>query len=612
MTAEAGTARPPAPRVDGYAPIDAYAALGDGRTVALVAADGAIDWMPLPSIDGHPVFAAILDAEHGGSIHLSPPPPFTVERTYVEGTNVLATTYRTGTGAIRVTDALNVGRSGRLPWTELARRVEGLDGEVEVRWRIELGTSLGLPRPWVRDGDGMPLVSAADQQLAVRTEGLGSSEVSDVAVFGAATITAGDRALLAVVATDHEPLLPAPCTAVDDRIEHTVHDWQRWCRGVHYDGPWRDAVLRSALALKLLIYEPSGAIAGAATTSLPEAIGGDRNWDYRYTWIRDTSFALDALAELGLAEELHDALSALLASVAATAPDPWVFYRLDGGVVRKDEEHLPAPGYRGSKPVRAGNGAADQEQLGVFGDLFDAVIRYTDRGGVIDPATASLLQTLADRTCDRWDRRDSGIWELGDRQHYTISKIGCWVALDRALQLVEAGQLSSLRAGRWEHERARIHEWVDQRCWSDAKGSYTFHADTDELDASVLLAARTHFCASDDPRLASTVDAIVDELADGPYLYRYGSMRGREGCFLACSFWLVQALCHLGRLDDAAALMDQLVAATNDVGLLAEEIDPVSGHQLGNTPQALSHLSLITAAVEFVRRRSASQHQGDR
>jgi len=590
---------PPPERTDGYAPIGSYAAIGDGRTVALVAADGAIDWLPLPSLDDHPTFAGVLDPEVGGAVILAPVDAFTVDRGYVHDSNVLQTTFHTETGTVRITDALNTGHSGPLPWTELARRIEGVAGEVPMRWRVAPGSAIGRVRPWAWWRGDTPMLDVGEQHLALGLNGVGQPVLTGGAVHGEMTVHAGERGLLAVVATRNEPTVFQSCAEIDDRIEATIAGWQRWCAGVNYDGPWRSAVLRSGLALKLLISTPSGAIAGAATTSLPEAIGGQRNWDYRFTWIRDSSFALDALSSLGLLEELQQTLSFLLSAVAQTVPDLRVFYTLSGQVPSSHTEVLPVRGYRDSTPALAGNGAAAQTQLGNFGDLFDTVLRYTDRGAVLDPPTGTMLATLADRVCDIWRETDAGIWELGDPQHYTISKIACWVALDRATRLADAGQLTARHVPRWRHEAQQIRDWVNVHCWSETKQAYTFYAGTDELGAAVLLAARTGFAGPDDARLASTVDAIINELAEGPLLYRYGTVRGQEGCFIACSFWLVQALTHIGRLPEAARLMDQLVNATNDVGLLSEEIDPASGQLLGNFPQALSHLSLITAAVDY-------------
>ena len=586
-------------RENGYARIGDYAALGDGHTVALVAKDGSVDWFPISALDGHPTFAAVLDPDEGGAVTLAPADPFTVEREYVEGTNVLLTTFHTDDGTVQVTDSLNVGRSGRLPWTELARRVEVLRGSVRMRWRVEPGRAIGPAQPWTWEQDGCPMIEVAGDQLSVRTSNLGEPALTGHAVHGEARLHEGERALLALVGTHHEPVFQPPWEHIDDRIDTSIIEWRDWGERVGYDGRWQEAVRRSALALKLLLWSPSGAIAGAATTSLPEALGAQRNFDYRYAWVRDASFAIDALANLSMHEEVHAALSWLLRTVAETSPDLRVFYRLDGSLPDGDERTLPVRGYREDRPAVAGNSAEAQMQLGCFGDLSDAVFRFVQHGAVLDGPTSLLLSQLADRVCDIWRRPDAGIWELGEYRQYTISKMSCWVALDRAVRLVEQGQLTGLHTERWRHEAEAIHDWVDEHCWSEAKQAYTFYAGTDDLDASVLLAARTGFCEPGSARLSSTIDAVAAELGEGPLLYRYSSVRGEEGCFLACCFWRVQALAHVGRHDEAVELMDRLVSVTNDVGLLSEELDPVTGELRGNIPQALSHLSLITSATRL-------------
>jgi GH15 family glucan-1,4-alpha-glucosidase len=435
--------------------------------------------------------------------------------------------------------------------------------------------------------------------MVLRTAGLGEPTVTGDLVRGRTVLRSGERGLVALIATNGEPTFQPSCDDIDARIDHTVAQWQGWCSGIRYDGRWREAVQRSALALKLLVHSPTGAIAGAGTTSLPEAIGGERNFDYRFAWIRDASFAIDALANLSMHEEVHAALSWLLHTVAVTAPDLRVFYRLDGSIPDAEQEELPVRGYRDTRPAVAGNSAQLQTQLGCFGDLVDAVYRFVQHGAVLDPRAARLLSDLADRVCDIWMLPDAGIWELGDNQQYTISKIGCWVALDRAVRLAEEGQIFSAHVNRWRHEAAAVHSWVDENCWSGGKRAYTFYAGTEDLDASVLLAARTGFSPPGDARLASTIDAIADELGEGPLLYRYSSVRGKEGAFFACCFWWVQALAHVGRRDEATGLMDQLIELANVVGLLSEEIDPRTRQLRGNFPQALSHLSLITAATNL-------------
>lgn len=582
----------PPRRIDGFAPITEYAVLGDGRTVALLARDGSVDWWPIPTIDAPPLCASILDPERGGRLLLCPEAEATVERRYVEGTNVVETDYTTAGGSVRVTAALVIGTAGRLPWTELAFRVEALEGAVAMRWELVPGDRFRTASPWVRMAKGVPVIQVGDQMVAVIADGVGGVRTTIHTVGGNFTSAEGEpRRLLAVVASDDEPLfLPEP-QQVQERIDRTIEGWRRWSSKVHHAGRRHDDVLRSALALKTILAEESGAIAAAATTSLPERIGGSKNWDYRYSWVRDSSFTLDALIGLELHEEVQGAVSWLLDAIGRD--DLRIFYRLGGGVADAESD-VDAPGYRGSRPVRSGNAASSQIQLGVFGDLFDTIRRYCAEGHVLDTGTSRRMAALADRCCDEWRRQDSGIWELDDLQHYTISKMGCWVALDRAVFLVDDGQLPPGHRDRWQAEADEIHAWVDEWCWSDAKGSYSFYAGTDELDAAALLAARTGFDRGE--RLAGTVAAVQAELAHGPLVYRYSGVQREEGAFVACSFWLVEALSHLGRNEEAEALMDEILGCANDVGLFSEQIDPATGALLGNTPQGLSHLALINAA----------------
>lgn len=589
-------------RIDGFAPIASYAALGDGQTVALVAQDGRVDWWPLPTMDAPPGFAAVLDPPSGGHLALGPEEPATVSRRYLPGTNVLETTWRTASGEVRVLDALSVGRSGPLPWSELLRRVEGVEGAVPMRWEVRPGSRFETVRPWTERKRGSVLVHVGDQHLAVRPFDMGDEQVDHLSVSGRFTTAPGSTGLLAVTSADDAPVYTSDRPQLEAHLALTADRWREWSGSVDYDGPWADAVHRSAMALKLVVFQPTGALVAAPTTSLPERIGGPKNWDYRYMWVRDTSFAADAMIALGMAEEVQAVVNWLLGTIGKTAPDLHVFYKLDGRVPEGQEE-LAAPGYRGSQPVRSGNGAAKQTQLGCFGDLFDTVLRYVRDGHLLDPATGRMLADLADRCCDIWLTEDSGIWELGDYRHYTISKMGCWVALDRAVQLAEMGEVATGHADRWAREAEAIKAWVDEHCWSQVKRSYTFYAGTDDLDAATLLAGRTGFDRGE--RLAGTVRAVREELGpqgvDSPLLYRYTGMAEEEGCFLACTFWLVTALAELGELDEARRLMDDAVGLVNDVGLLSEQLDPRTGEMLGNFPQALSHLALVNAAAAIVR-----------
>jgi GH15 family glucan-1,4-alpha-glucosidase len=583
-------------RTDGFAPIESYGVIGDGKSAALIAGDGAIDWWAAPAMDSPPVFAALLDPRDGGCFTLEPAVSYRVKRRYLPGTNVLETTFSTRTGSVRVIDSLNQGANGPLPWAELARDIRPDRGEVPMRWRVAAGTLFHRCRPWARLRN-VPILHAGDLMVALVTERAGQPEPGLGEFSGEFVARAGQNALLALVAADRAPVVVPSAAEIRGRQEATEKAWRRWCATVPCQGEHHELVLRSMLALKLLTYSPSGAIASAATTSLPERIGGDRNYDYRYGWIRDTSFVLDSFIRLGLTQDVQGTLAWMLGCISGTAPEIHPFYGLRGQILHEETE-LRLRGYRDSGPARDGNRAVDQPQWGCYGELLECVWLAVDRAGAhLDPSSADLLHELGNKVCDVWTEPDCGIWEMEERRHNTFSKTGCWVALDRLIRLAGRGQVCDRDVDRWEAERAAIRSWVHRSCWSDASRSYARYAGSDQLDASLLLMARTGFIDGEDQRFAQTVDAIRAELADGPLLYRFTGAREFEGAFVPSSFWLIDALVRIGQADEARKLWHELIAHVSDLGLLAEEIDPATGAFLGNLPQGLSHLALLNAAA---------------
>jgi GH15 family glucan-1,4-alpha-glucosidase len=594
-----GVSRVVPDRSSGFVPIREYAAIGDGRTVALVASDGSIDWLAVPAIDSSTVFAKLLDPVRGGAFELSPEQPFEVGRRYLPGTSVLETTFSTANGTVRVTDAMTVPSAGLAPFREVARKVEGLSGSVSMRWQVRPRFDYGQALTRIGRRSGIPVAESKAGALAVGSFGGGEPSLSAEAISGRFEIAGGARALLSLSLADQEPLVLPARDDVDRRLTDTVVTWERWSADLRTRGPWKDAVERSALTLKLLFSAASGAVAAAPTTSLPEVIGGERNWDYRYCWIRDSAFTLDALLHLGCAPEANAFFWWLMQASQLTHPRLQVLYRMDGGA-DATERVCDLEGYLGSTPVRIGNGAVDQLQLDIYGDLLETAWTFAEAGNVIDSDVGSRLSGVADHVCSVWREPDAGIWEVrSEPSHFTHSKMMCWVALDRAVRLAERESISDRHVGRWREARAAIENYIWSTCWSETKGALVRAPGGEELDAALLLSTHFGFGAGVD-RLRRTVDAISRELRTGPFIYRYSGedgLEGREGAFLACSFWLVEALAQIGRRAEAQDLMDELVGLGNDVGLYSEEIDQTDREFLGNFPQGLTHLALIEAAL---------------
>jgi GH15 family glucan-1,4-alpha-glucosidase len=588
-------------RVDGYAPIREYALVGDGRTSALIASDGSVDWLCLPNVDSPSVFARILDAERGGSFRLEPTAPFEAERRYLERSNVLETTFATAEGSVRVTDAMTLSDSSRLsPLRELVRKVDALAGIVPLRWAFEPRFDYGRAQTRIERRAGRWFAHAGSSALVLSLCDVGEGELHDGAITGELSLAPGESGLFSLAATDKEPAVMPGREDSEARLERTKRFWLEWSDRTSYEGAWPDAVTRSVLALKLLTFAPSGAIVAAPTTSLPEWIGGGRNWDYRFTWLRDASWSLDAMLRLGYHDEAHAFFWWLMHASRLTQPRLQILYRIDGSIHTEERELSHLAGYRGSRPVRIGNGAREQVQLDVYGAVLEAIWLYGKAVGRLDGDTGREVGRIADFVAEHWSDPDNGIWEVRDeRTHYIQSKGLCWVALDRACKLAEEGLIPD-RGRRWRGAADDLKAWVDEHGWDDRLQSYVRAPDLRELDASLLTLAVLGYDRDRSPRIEATVAAVERELREGPYVYRYrgdDGLKGEEGAFLTCSFWLVDAYARCGRLDDANALMEELLGLANDVGLYSEEISPRTGEFLGNFPQGLTHLALISAAV---------------
>jgi GH15 family glucan-1,4-alpha-glucosidase len=587
-------------RIDGYVPIEDYAVVGDGRCAALVALDGSVDWLCVPDFDSPSIFARMLDAKRGGFFSITPTAEFEAKRCYRAGSNVLETTFRTADGLARVTDALVLAdRSTLAPLRELARRVEVLEGEVELEWRFEPRPDYARSTPRLERQDAGYVCASGSTALSLCAWDAGEVRSANGSAGARVRLRSGERSTLAMAVAHREPVVFPARAEVEARLDDTDTFWRRWSERTRYDGPWEEAVRRSALALKLLVFAPSGAVVAAPTTSLPERVGGDRNWDYRYTWVRDASYTLVALRRLGHEDEADAFFWWLAHATALTHPRLQVLYRLTGGVETRERRLDHLDGYRGSSPVRIGNDARAQTQLDVYGAMLDAVWQ----NGAIEGVAPRALARIADWVADNWTLPDSGFWEVRtEPTHFTQSKAMCWVALDRACRLAERGLIPDRRA-RWREAALAVAEFVEERCWDGALGSYVRAPDLREVDASLLTLSLFDYPDPDGTRLRGTIDAVERDLREGPYVWRYRRGDSREGAFVACSFWLAAALARTGRVAEARELVDELLGLANDVGLWSEEAAP-DGSFLGNFPQALSHLAFVSAALAV---RSAEQ-----
>jgi GH15 family glucan-1,4-alpha-glucosidase len=589
--------------------IEDYALIGDMQSAALVSRDGSIDWLCFPRFDSAACFAALLGDEENGHWRIAPvgTERFASRRRYRGETLILETEWDTPTGTVRLTDFMP--HRGEAP--DIVRIVECVRGEVPMRFELRLRFDYGHIAPWMYQLDGEVAGIAGPDSIWLR--GPVTVRGEDFAHVAEFTVRAGDH--VPFVLTWHPSHLPAP-EPVDAQaaLKETEQLWLDWVRTCTYDGEYREAVIRSLITLKALTYAPTGGIVAAPTTSLPEALGGSRNWDYRYCWLRDATMTLEALIRSGYTDEAESWRQWLVRAVAGSPEDIQIMYGVAG------ERRLPEweidwlPGYEGASPVRVGNAAVDQLQLDVPGEVMDSL--YLARRAGLQPADAvwSMQQALLKFLESRWSKPDEGLWEIrGASRHFVHSKVMCWVAYDRGVRMAEEFGLPGPIA-HWRRIRDRIHREVCDKGYDAERGTFTQSYGSADLDASLLLIPQVGFLPADDPRVAGTVAAVHRELAEDGFVRRYPTQEGEssdgligvEGAFLACSFWLADGMHMVGRDDEALDLFERLLSLRNDVGLLAEEYDPRAKRQVGNFPQAFSHVPLINTAYDL------SGHDGPR
>jgi alpha,alpha-trehalase len=574
-------------------PIESYALIGDGRTAALVAADGSIDWLCCGRFDGPAVFCRLLDAACGGYLQLAPDIPFESTRRYLVDTNVLETHFESATGTVRVTDCMPLGQDeGPL----LLRKVEGLTGDVDMRLEFVPTFNFAREPAVLQRATGGWLARAATFQLRLWCPA--TTALDGGKVIGTFRVRTGQTRWVCLT---HGGLQLEEQSA-EKALVFTIEAWKRWSSRGRYPGPYADLLRRSALALKLLIHTPTGAMVAAPTTSLPETIGGERNWDYRFSWLRDASWLVSALMDLGYHDESM-AFIDWLKSLNLADGSPAAFYDLDGHALTKEEELTHLRGYRNSRPVRVGNAAAGQAQHDVFGEIVAAIHMCSEAMPSmrpLEPELWHLVAGLADRAAEQWAEPDHGIWEVRDRsRHFVTSKVFCWTALDRALQMAQRDGLEGPIA-KWNTERQRIRQAVLESGFDRRANSFVRAFGESELDAALLLLPRYGFLAADDPRFTATVSLIRRKLTSSGFVRRYSGedgLAGTEGAFVACSFWLADAIARQGRLDEARRIFEATASCANDVGLFSEEVSLEGREFLGNFPQAFTHLALVRAAM---------------
>ncbi|MFI7500791.1 glycoside hydrolase family 15 protein [Streptomyces sp. NPDC049687] len=593
-----------------YLPIAEHGLIGDLRSVALVGTDGTIDWYCCPAFDSPSVFASILDAERGGRFELSAAVPARTKQFYFPDTNVLITRFFTedGVGEVQdfmpVTDAPTEAERHRL-----IRRVLCARGSLPFRTRVAPRFDYGArPHTLRREGD---LVVFASDGLSLSLTATVPLETDGPDVCADFKLSEGESAVFALDQVGGE-VAPRRCarTEAEEQFATTVAYWRRWLSASRYRGRWRERVHRSALTLKLLTYAPTGAIVAAPTTSLPEQLGGERNWDYRYVWVRDAAFCVYALLRLGFTGEAEAFMEFVTRHITPGDGKPsgplQIMYGIDGRTDLSETELTHLEGHQGSAPVRVGNAAADQLQLDIYGALIDSIYLYDKWARPISSDQWDDVCALVDWVCDHWDQPDEGIWETrGGRKNFLYSRLMCWVAIERAIRMAHRRGLPA-DLPRWRECRDAIYRRIHRKGWSQTRQAFVQHEDGDVLDSAVLMMPLSKFIAPTDPKWLSTLDALTVDLVSDSLVYRYDplaspdGLRGDEGTFSICSFWYVEALVHAGRVDEARLAFEKMLTYANHLGLYAEEISQ-TGEQQGNFPQAFTHLALISAAFNLDR-----------
>lgn len=591
--------------------IQDYAIIGNGRSAALVSRSGSIDWLCWPRFDSPSLFAAILDNQIGGNWQIAPILPAQITRQYIEGTNVLQTRFLTNSGTIVITDFMSAfseeeKQHSLQPEHEIIRRVECETGEVEIQVQFN-------PRPnYARDHLAIQEAGSLGLRIEIGHDLINLRSdlklvVKDNSASAQTKLKAGDRLDFSLTHTVEGPaVLPPLGDPISEKLALTIAWWQKWSGRITYDGPYRAQVVRSALVLKLLGHAPSGAFSAALTTSLPQSIGGDLNWDYRFCWLRDAAFTVRALFGLGYTEEAEAFVSWLLHSTRLTLPELRVLYDVYGEDIDNDTELPHLKGYAGSYPVRIGNGVRSFFELDVYGEVIEAVTYLVRAGGTLDHETQKMLRGLGEYVCKNWQRPDTGIWEkMTPLRHYTHSKLMCWVALDRLIELQKRGQLKDSPIDTFVEHHRLIRKEIEEKGWNSKIQSYTQVFYGEELDSAVLVMPLYEFDKASSDRMRQTLHRVKERLSPAPGLiYRYEkSTQEGEGAFGLCSFWNVEFLARgAGTLGEADHAFNQMLSHANDLGLFSEEIDPKTGDALGNFPQAFTHVGLINAALSLLRK----------